>query len=101
MTLENIEKCNKIAKHYRYEEQKKQTLQELAELACLLTRRPDQIVKMTRVAYMDMLLDEMADCTIMLQQLDGMLHSDPTMLQIRIAEKVDRQLLAIAEDGQE
>lgn len=87
--------CRKIAEHYGYQKQRIQTIQELSELLCLLSRRPDQIAKMDFNAE---LISEMADVAIMLEQIRIMFGINAEDLFAVIDSKLERQMNRIAEE---
>lgn len=79
--------CGDIADFYGKAKQEVQAVQELSELICLLTRRPDQ----RGIEYTSCLIGELADVAIMaeqIRQLNGI-----TLLEIanRIDYKLHRQ----------
>ena len=88
--------CRTIAEHYGYQKQRIQTIQELSELTCLLARRPDQIAKMD---YHTELIGEIADVTIMLEQLRLMLDIEPSKIKEMVQKKLARQMHRILEEG--
>ena len=89
--------CRTIAEHYGYQKQRIQTIQELSELTCLLSRRPDQIAKMD---YHAELIGEIADVTIMLEQLRMMFGIEKAELADIIRQKLKRQNQRIRQEGQ-
>lgn len=91
------ERCRAIAEHYGYQKQRIQTIQELSELTCLLARRPDQIAKMD---YHAELIGEIADVTIMLEQLRLMFGIEKAELADAIRQKLKRQNQRIRQEGQ-
>lgn len=88
--------CRTIAEHYGYQKQRIQTIQELSELICLLSRRPDQIAKMD---FNTELIGEMADVAIMLEQIRIMFGINAEDLFAVIDSKLARQMNRIAEEG--
>lgn len=90
MTEQQIMKAHKISEHYGKHKQKIQAVQELTELILVLTRRPDQ--KNDRASYLDSLIDEMADCYVMLEQLRQLYELNPIDIDRRITAKLNRQL---------
>lgn len=59
-------KCGEIAAHYGQKKQEIQAVQEFTELNLLLTKRPDQRKKMN---FREEVKGEIADCLIMIEQL--------------------------------
>ena len=86
--------CLKIAEHYGYKKQEIQAIQELSELTCLLARRPDQRLNMD---FRSEVLQEMADVSIMMEQLRIMLEITEDELDDAICKKLDRQMQRIDE----
>lgn len=66
MTNDQKQKCKFIADNYGTAKQEIQAVQELSELICLLTRRPEQRKQMD---FREDLKGEIADCMIMIEQL--------------------------------
>ena len=97
MTDRQITKCYKIAQHYGKGKQKIQAAQELNELQALLLRRPDQI--RNNDEYLDNMIDEMADVTIMIEQLRQLFDIENRELHDRINYKLNRQIDRIREEG--
>lgn len=96
MTDYQITKAFKIAKHYGLKSQKRQALQEFNELCGVLLRRKDQIN--SKAEYKNDLIDEIADCYIMLQQLITLYKLHPSKVSERISFKLNRQLERIANE---
>ena len=89
-------KAFKIAKHYGLQKQKFQALQEFNELAAVLLRRKDQIHN--KAEHRDHLIDEIADCYVMLKQLETLYNLDTHDISDRITAKLNRQLERIAQE---
>lgn len=87
--------CKKIADHYGYKKQEIQAIQELSELTCLLARRPDQRMNMD---FRSEVLQEMADVSIMMEQLRIMLEITEDEMDDAICKKLDRQMHRIDEN---
>ena len=92
ISTENMHACGVIAGHYGKEKQKIQAVQELSELICVLTRRPDQQGE----SYRSELLDELADSMIMIEQMRRLHEISLPELNERITKKVGRQLSRIS-----
>ena len=90
MTDRQITKCYNIWNHYGREKQKIQAAQELNELQALLLRRQDQIGNYNE--FVDKLMDEMADVTIMIEQLRQCYEIGNNEIHDRINQKLNRQL---------
>lgn len=90
MTDRQITKCYNILNHYGREKQKIQAAQELNELQALLLRRQDQIANYNE--FVDNLIDEMADVTIMIEQLRQCYEIGNNEIHDRINQKLNRQL---------
>ena len=95
MTELQIIKAHKIAEHYGKNKQKIQAVQELTELILVLTRRPDQ--KPDRQAYLDSVIDEMADSLVMIEQIRQLYEINPIDIDRRITAKLNRQLRRMEE----
>ena len=91
------DRCRAIAEHYGYQKQRIQTIQELSELTCLLARRPDQCAKMDFRAE---LVGEIADVTIMLEQLRLMFGIEKAVLADVVRQKLQRQNARIRQEGE-
>ena len=89
--------CGVIAGYYGRRMQEWQAAQELSELMCLLTRRDDQ----RDSTYKDRILDEIADCEIMLEQIRRLNDIDESAVAERISEKITRQLQRIQNEQKE
>ena len=83
-----VRKCQKIAEHYGPNTQEFQAVSELMELGQVLTRRPGQ----RKSDWKGKLLDEMADVTIMIRQLRLLYDISDTDFELKVVEKLDRQL---------
>ena len=88
MKKKQVNKCHKIADHYGPQTQEFQAVSEIMELGQVLTRRPGQRTK----DWKEKLLDEMADVTIMIQQLRLLYDISDEDFEKKIIEKLDRQL---------
>lgn len=88
MKKKQVNKCRKIADHYGPQTQEFQAVSEIMELGQVLTRRPGQRTK----DWKEKLLDEMADVTIMIQQLRLLYDISDEDFEKKIIEKLDRQL---------
>lgn len=88
MKKTQIRKCQQIAEHYGLNTQEFQAVSEVFELGEVLTRRPGQRTP----AWKGKLLDEMADVTIMIQQLRLLYSISDNDFDEKITEKLDRQL---------
>ena len=89
--LSNYEAVMEILKHYGAGKQELQTVQELSELIVLLTKRPDQRGE----EYRENLIDEIADATIMIEQVKMMHGIDNKDVSARISYKLYRQMCRI------
>lgn len=81
-------RCEKIAEHYGRKTQERQTVSELSELMYVLTRRPDQ----RQPDWTNELLDEIADVSIMMQQMMHLYDISGDELNERINYKLKRQI---------
>ena len=90
MTEVQIIKCSKIAKHYGLRNQKLQAAQELNELQALLLRRKNQITNQRD--HHNNIVDEIADCTIMIEQLRQLYNIEMSEISDRINQKLNRQI---------
>lgn len=95
LTEEQIKKAATISNHYGKSKQKMQAIQELTELILLLAQRPEQKVDHER--YIENVIDEMADCYVMLEQLRLLYGINPIDIDRRITFKLNRQLKRIEE----
>lgn len=91
MKRSQVHKCETIVEYYGRDTQEFQAVSEIFELGEVLTRRPGQ----RTVNWRDKLLDEMADVTIMLQQLRLLYDISDGAFEEKITEKLDRQLRRI------
>lgn len=92
-------KCKLIAEHYGKAKQKMQAVQELSELILAITRRADQ--KADRQAYIESLIDEIADSKIMIEQLKSLYQISDFDIRQRIDFKLNRQLDRISNEQEE
>lgn len=102
MTEETKQKIQKIARHYGYEPQSRQCIEEMAELTQAINKywrkalvcgtvpipNKDGYMPMFPREY-DNLVEEMADVQIMLWQLEHLLNADTSII---IQRKLDRQI---------
>ena len=96
MTRGQSRKCGDIAERYGRRNQEKQAISELSELLYVLTRRPDQ----RKIDWKNDLIDEIADVTIMLEQLRLIYDIENDEINERINFKLNRQRERIkAENG--
>ena len=79
--------CGDIADYYGKAKQEVQAVQELSELICLLTRRPDQ----RGVEYTSCLIGELADVAIMAEQIRQLHGITLPEISDRIDYKLHRQ----------
>ena len=93
MTEQQIMKAHQIALHYGKSKQRMQAVQELSELILVISRRPDQ--KIDRRAYLNDMIDEMADSLVMIEQMRQLYEINPIDIDRRITEKLNRQLKRI------
>lgn len=94
MTLKQKANCSAIAFHYGGAKQRIQTIQELSELICLLSRRPEQ----EDDGFKEAVIDELADSRIMLQQLQTLFDIHNDELSKRIDYKLNRQLRRMSDE---
>ena len=92
--LSNYEAAMEILKHYGAGKQELQAVQELAELTVLLTKRPEQRGE----EYRENLIDEIADATIMIEQVKMMHGIDNKDVSARISYKLYRQMCRIEQE---
>lgn len=92
-------KCKLIAEHYGKSKQRMQAVQELSELILVISRRADQ--KEDRQAYIESLIDEIADSKIMIEQLKSLYQISDFDIRRRIDFKLDRQLDRISQEAEE
>lgn len=93
MTRGQKSKCRRIAEHYGRKNQERQAVSELCELMYVLTRRQEQ----RAVDWKNDLLDEMADCLIMIEQLRALYNIEDEELTERVNFKLNRQIERIAD----
>lgn len=89
--------CVSIAQHYGQAKQEIQAVQELSELICLLTRRKDQ----RGSDYMENLIDEIADCLIIIKQIQFLNRIQSDDINKQIDRKLSRQIERIRKEGLE
>ena len=87
MDDEQRQACGEIAEHYGLKKQEIQAVQELSELICVLTRRPEQ----RTATYTAQIIDEIADSIIMIEQLRQLYCISEHELADRIDYKLARQ----------
>jgi hypothetical protein len=92
-------KCKLIAEHYGKAKQRMQAVQELSELILVISRRADQ--KEDRQAYIESLIDEIADSKIMIEQIKSLYQISDFDIRQRIDFKLNRQLERIANEQEE
>jgi hypothetical protein len=92
-------KCKLIAEHYGKAKQRMQAVQELSELILVISRRADQ--KEDIQAYIESLIDEIADSKIMIEQLKSLYQISDFDIRRRIDFKLDRQLDRISQEAEE
>ena len=92
-------KCKLIAEHYGKAKQRMQAVQELSELILVISRRADQ--KEDRQAYIESLIDEIADSKIMIEQIRALYSIPDFDIRQRIDFKLKRQLERIANEQEE
>ena len=95
MTRWQKSKCRRIAEHYGRKNQERQAVSELCELQYVLTRRLEQ----RQADWQNDLLDEMADCLVMIEQLRALYGIEDEELTDRVNFKLNRQLERIADGG--
>ena len=95
MTKNQRIRCTKIAEHYGMQNQEFQTISELSELLEVLTRRMSQ----RGIDWDNCLLDELADVTIMIQQMCALHGISEYELNERVNYKIERQIERI-ENGE-
>ena len=88
MTAGQKRKCAEIAEHYGRRKQEAQTISELSELLYVLTRRSDQ----RGIDWKNDLVDELADCSIMFQQVMMLYGISADEVNERIKLKLNRQI---------
>jgi hypothetical protein len=95
MTVGQKRKCEDIAEHYGKKHQEAQTISELSELLCVLTRRQSQ----RGIDWKNNLIDEIADVEIMIQQMIALHKLDSDIVNERINYKLNRQLERMKQEG--
>ena len=96
------EKIEFIAKHYGYDAQSRQCIEEMAELTQAINKwwrvcGHGQNTEKSNQECMDNLVEEMADVQIMLWQMEYLLLSGQEVNQM-IEKKLDRQLERIVRE---
>lgn len=109
MTSEQLEKIRKIARHYGYEVQSRQCIEEMAELMQAINKlwRTNNSIKDLDSFYNHpelisarwRVIEELADVQIMVSQLSHLLGSDEGELDECINKKLDRQLKRMEEEN--
>ena len=99
MNEDQKSKCKLIAEHYGKEKQRMQAVQELSELILVISRRADQ--KEDRQAYIESLIDEIADSKIMIEQLKSLYQISDFDIRQRIDFKLNRQIERISQEAEE
>lgn len=89
MTEKQETMCREILTNYGTKKQEIQAVQELSELILVLTRRDDQ--RKDKAAFRDNLIDEIADCLIMIQQIKQAHNLFDIDVDMRVNEKLLRQ----------
>ena len=95
MTRGQKSKCRRIDEHYGRKNQERQAVSELCELQYVLTRRLEQ----RHADWQNDLLDEMADCLVMIEQLRALYGIEDEELTDRVNFKLNRQLERVADGG--
>lgn len=98
MNSDQKQMCKFIAEHYGEKIQEIQAVQEFTELMCILTRRADQRKKMD---FREELKGELADCLIMIEQLQQIHGISDGEIFNTIEFKLARQLHRIEKEGAE
>ena len=93
MTRGQKSKCRRIAEHYGRKNQERQAISELCELQYVLTRRLEQ----RHADWQNDLIDEMADCLVMIEQLRALYNIEDEELTERVNFKLNRQIERIAD----
>ena len=96
----NNEAIKKISHHYGYDAQSRQLIEEMAELTVALNKyyRQDKSDVITAKEYLDVqylfnnIKEEIADVTIMLEQIKYLLNISDTDIEQIIEQKLNRQL---------
>lgn len=91
MNKKQVKQCQLIADTYGKTNQETQSVSELMELGHVLTRRMDQ----RNPDWTEQLLDELADVTIMIKQLQLLYDITDEDLNDRIDYKLNRQIYRI------
>lgn len=95
--MSNYEAAMKILQHYGAGKQELQAVQELAELTVLLTKRPEQRGE----EYRENLIDEIADATIMIEQVKMMHGIEQAEVSARISFNLYRQMCRIEQEAEQ
>lgn len=86
----------KIALHYGFKEQARQTIEEMAELTVALSKMHREYSKKN----LDNIIEELADVQIMIEQIMYLTSSKSEVKQI-MEQKIKRQLSRIKEEQNE
>ncbi|MCQ2059766.1 MAG: hypothetical protein MJY71_08085 [Bacteroidaceae bacterium] len=97
MNTDQKQKCKFIADHYGEKKQEIQAVQEFTELNLLLTKRPDQRKQMN---FREEVKGEIADCLIMIEQLQQIHGISDGELFNTVEFKLARQLHRIESEVQ-
>lgn len=102
MTQEQKDKCKKIYEHYGAEKQRRQLVEECAELIQAITKLERAAEGKSKFNLTDAklnLIEEIADVEIMLSQIQGGVFKDGELRKNRVIDtKLDRQLERIARE---
>ena len=105
MTEENKAKCRQIANHYGYLSQREMLVEECAELiqAIQKLKRAEKESLEKEFAETMSFVEELADVTIMVEQMNYLYGIAPTLVpmeeyELTITKKLDRQLQRIREE---
>ena len=107
MTMTVDEKARYIAQHYGYYAQSVQAIEELSELITAIAKHRRKVYKMTaphdpreiRGEEKCNVIEEMADVTIMMWQMQYLLGIEGQEVYNIVREKLDRQLYRIESEG--
>ena len=83
--------CRIIYETYEHQQQIDKTIEEVAELQLVLIRLKDCETLEAQNEYITQLIDEIADVTIMLEQMKIAYVIDKKFLDKKIQEKLNRQ----------
>ena len=89
--MNHVNECREILAHYGNKKQEVQAVQELSELILLLVARPDQRGE----GYRARLIEEIADCEVMIEQVKQMHGITGCELECEIKRKIERQMRRI------